>query len=44
MAAADCACGLELPNGVIIGADRKILGFDMGIAPEERTISAALEG
>ncbi|HTS28956.1 MAG TPA: hypothetical protein VMH81_23960 [Bryobacteraceae bacterium] len=37
------ACGLELPNGVII-ADRKILGFDMGIAPEERTISAALEG
>jgi uncharacterized protein (TIGR03435 family) len=36
--------GMELPSGVFIGADRKIIGFDQSIVPSADTISAALEG
>jgi uncharacterized protein (TIGR03435 family) len=35
---------MELPSGVVIGADRKIAGFDEEIIPAERTITAVLEG
>ena len=38
------AYGLELPVGVLIGADRKLLGFDERIAASEETVSAALAG
>ncbi|HLK69362.1 MAG TPA: TIGR03435 family protein [Bryobacteraceae bacterium] len=38
------AYGMELPDGVIIGTDRRILGFDPQIVPSQRTLNAALEG
>ena len=38
------AYGLELPVGVIVGADRKIVGFENGIAPNESLVNAVLEG
>lgn len=38
------AYGLELPVSVIIGADRKILGFDDMPLPSESLVNAALEG
>jgi uncharacterized protein (TIGR03435 family) len=36
--------GMEMPAGVIIGADRKILGFDGMMIPAAETLHAALEG
>jgi uncharacterized protein (TIGR03435 family) len=38
------AYGLELPVGVLIGVDRKLLGFDERIAASEETVNAALAG
>ena len=38
------AYGLEVPSGVIIGTDRKIIGFDESISPSEQLVNAALEG
>jgi uncharacterized protein (TIGR03435 family) len=36
--------GMEISTTVIIGPDRRILGFDQAIIPEQRTLTAALEG
>src|SRR5579872_1558169 len=36
--------GMEIPSAVIIGADRKILGFDASMVPQAETVTAALEG
>ena len=36
--------GMEIPSAVIIGADRKILGFDAAMVPQAETVTAALEG
>jgi len=36
--------GMELPSGVIIGADRRILGFDVMMVPQLESVVAALEG
>jgi uncharacterized protein (TIGR03435 family) len=38
------AYGLELPVSVIIGRDRRIVGFDRGILPNATLLNAALEG
>jgi uncharacterized protein (TIGR03435 family) len=38
------AYGLDMPVGVLIGADRKILGFDSGVSPNESMVNAALAG
>ena len=38
------AYGLETPVTVYIGPDRKIVGFDHGFIPDERTLSAVLDG
>jgi uncharacterized protein (TIGR03435 family) len=38
------AYGLELPVGVIVGPDHRIVGFDERIAASEETVSAALAG
>ncbi len=38
------AYGLEMPDIVYIGADRKIVGFQHGIVPDERTLNAVLDG
>jgi uncharacterized protein (TIGR03435 family) len=38
------AYGLEMPVIVYIGADRKIVGFQQGIIPDEQTLNAVLEG
>jgi uncharacterized protein (TIGR03435 family) len=38
------AYGLEMPDMVYIGADRKIVGFQQGIVPDDRTLNAVLEG
>jgi uncharacterized protein (TIGR03435 family) len=38
------AYGLETAAAVIIGADRRIVGFDQPFVPEEATIRAVLEG
>lgn len=38
------AFGLEMPSAVLIGADRKIIGFDLSMVPDAKTITAALEG
>jgi uncharacterized protein (TIGR03435 family) len=38
------AYGLELPVCVIIGPDRRIVGFDSTMLPTARTLDAALEG
>ena len=38
------AYGLEMPDAVYIGADGKIIGFDRGFVPNERTLNALLEG
>jgi uncharacterized protein (TIGR03435 family) len=38
------AYGLELPVAVIIGPDRRIVGFDAAMLPTARTLDAALEG
>lgn len=35
---------MEIPSAVIIGADRKILGFDAMMVPQPDTVTAALEG
>lgn len=36
--------GMELPAAVIIGADRRIVGFDRKMIPTADTLKAALEG
>lgn len=36
--------GMEIPSAVIIGADRKIIGFDGAMIPTPETLDAALEG
>jgi hypothetical protein len=38
------AYGSEMPDMVYIGADRKIVGFQQGIVPDDRTLTAVLEG
>jgi peroxiredoxin len=38
------AYGLEMPDMVYIGADRKIVGFQQGTVPDDRTLNAVLEG
>jgi hypothetical protein len=38
------AYGIELPAAVIIGADRRIVGFDASMVPEPATLNAALDG
>ena len=38
------AYAMETPAAVIIGADRKIVGFDESMLPDPATLSAALEG
>jgi len=38
------AYGIELASGVVVGADRKILGFHEEIIPSEEMIYAVLEG
>ncbi len=38
------AYGLEMPAAVIVGADRRIAGFDDSMLPESGTLTAALEG
>ncbi len=38
------AYGLEMAATVIIGADRRIVGFDQPFVPEETTLRAVLEG
>jgi len=38
------AYGLEVPAMVIIGADRRIIGFDDAFVPEADRLNAALEG
>jgi AhpC/TSA family len=38
------AYGLEMPEAVIIGADRNIVGFDEGMEPTKEVLNAALEG
>ena len=36
--------GMESPAAVIIGADRRIVGYDPAMLPAARTLNAALEG
>jgi len=36
--------GMEIPSAVIIGAVRKILGFDSSMVPQAETVTAALDG
>ena len=36
--------GIERPVAVIIGADGRIVGFDLGLVPSADTVNAALEG
>ena len=36
--------GMEMPSAVIIGADRRILGFDASMVPQAETVTAAIEG
>jgi uncharacterized protein (TIGR03435 family) len=38
------AYGLEQPQTVFIGTDRKIIGFDFGFVPAEDLVNAVLEG
>ena len=38
------AYGMEEPAALLIGSDRRILGFDRSMVPEARTIEAALGG
>ncbi len=38
------AYGMELPSALLIGGDRRILGFDRSMIPEAHTIQAALDG
>jgi hypothetical protein len=38
------AYGMEMPAAVIIGNDRRIIGFDRARVPEAATLAAALEG
>ncbi|MGB6945461.1 MAG: TIGR03435 family protein [Bryobacteraceae bacterium] len=38
------AFGLEMPAAVIVGADRRIAGFDDSMLPESETLTAALAG
>jgi uncharacterized protein (TIGR03435 family) len=38
------AYGMETPVGVIIGDDRRIVGFDENRVPDKATLTAALEG
>jgi uncharacterized protein (TIGR03435 family) len=38
------AYGLEIPEGVIIGADHNIVGFDATMEPRAEVLNAALEG
>jgi uncharacterized protein (TIGR03435 family) len=42
--AAGRAYGMEIPAAVIIGADRRIIGFDEHRVPDKATLAAALEG
>jgi uncharacterized protein (TIGR03435 family) len=36
--------GMEIPSAVIVGADRRILGFDASMVPQAETVTAAIEG
>lgn len=38
------AYGLEMPAAVLVGSDRKILGFDRSMVPAARAIDSALAG
>ena len=38
------AFGLDMPVNVYIGSSRKIVGFQVGIIPDEQTLNAVLEG
>ena len=38
------AFGLDMPVNVFIGPNRKIVGFQEGIIPDEQTLNAVLEG
>ncbi len=38
------AYGLEMPAAVIVGADRRVAGFDGSMLPESETLTAALAG
>ncbi len=38
------AYGLDMPVIVYIGPDRKIIGFQQGIVPDDRTLNAVLDG
>lgn len=44
LGATGLAYGMEEPAAILIGSDRRILGFDRRMVPDARTISAALEG
>ena len=38
------AYGLDMPANIYIGPDRKVIGYDRGFVPDERTLIAVLEG
>jgi uncharacterized protein (TIGR03435 family) len=38
------AYGMEVPEGVIVGADQRIIGFDKSTVPMAETLTAAIEG
>ena len=38
------AYGLELPNTVYVGADRRIIGFSHGFVPRDEELNAVLDG
>ena len=38
------AFGLDMPVNIYIGPDRKIIGFQVGMIPDEQTVNAVLDG
>jgi uncharacterized protein (TIGR03435 family) len=38
------AYGIDMPAAVIVGADRRIVGFDESMIPDQATLTAALDG
>jgi uncharacterized protein (TIGR03435 family) len=36
--------GMEIPSAVIVGPDRRILGYDASMVPQAETVTAAIEG
>jgi uncharacterized protein (TIGR03435 family) len=42
--ATERAYGIDMPAAVIVGADRRIVGFDEAMIPEQATLTAALDG